>query len=94
MVRSSESQVANMANLGMSIVIARGMIKELDHPALGKLKVLNSPVQYSRSGPSIRTPPPLLGQHTKQVLRDVLGFGDAEVDSLKKENVIHVDDST
>ncbi|KAH7374602.1 CoA-transferase family III domain-containing protein [Plectosphaerella cucumerina] len=74
-------------------VLARGMIKELEHPALGKLKVLNSPVQYSRSGPSIRTPPPLLGQHTKQVLRDVLGFGDAEIDSLRMEKVIHVDDS-
>ena len=69
------------------------MIKELDHPALGKLKVLNSPVQFSRSGPSIRSPPPLLGQHTEQVLRDVLGFGDAEIDSLKKEKVIHVDGS-
>ncbi|KAL6353567.1 hypothetical protein LRP88_14063 [Fusarium phalaenopsidis] len=55
-------------------VTARGMVKELDHPALGKLKVLNSPVQYSRTGPSIRTPPPLLGQHTEEVLAEVLGL--------------------
>lgn len=69
------------------------MIKELDHPALGKLKVLNSPVQYSRSGPSIRTPPPLLGQHTDEVLRDVLGFEDTEIEALKRDRVVHADGS-
>ncbi|KAI8685496.1 Mitochondrial thiamine pyrophosphate carrier 1 [Fusarium keratoplasticum] len=68
-------------------VTARGMVKELDHPALGKLKVLNSPVQYSRTGPSIRTPPPLLGQHTKEVLAEVLGLDAAEIKQLEHDQV-------
>ncbi|KAI8689645.1 Mitochondrial thiamine pyrophosphate carrier 1 [Fusarium sp. Ph1] len=72
-------------------VTARGMVKELDHPALGKLKVLNSPVQYSRTGPSIRTPPPLLGQHTEEVLAEVLGLDAVEIKQLEHDQVVSVD---
>lgn len=70
------------------------MVKELDHPAIGKLKVLNSPVQYSRTGPSIRTPPPLLGQHTEEVLAEVLGLDAAEIKQLEHDQVVSVDKSS
>lgn len=68
-------------------VVERDMVKEIDHASLGKLKVLNSPVKYSRSGPSIRTAPPLLGEHTKDVLQEILGMDDATVDKLIEEGV-------
>ncbi|RMJ09218.1 hypothetical protein CDV36_011157 [Fusarium kuroshium] len=72
-------------------VMARGMVKELDHPAIGKLKVLNSPVQYSRTGPSIRSPPPLLGQHTEEVLAEVLGLDAEEIKKLEEDQVVTID---
>lgn len=50
-------------------VIARGMVAELDHPTAGTLKLVNCPLKMSESGTSARTPPPLLGQHTNEVLQ-------------------------
>ncbi|CAG9942639.1 unnamed protein product, partial [Clonostachys rosea f. rosea IK726] len=68
-------------------VTERGMVKEIDHATIGKLKVLNSPVKYSRSRPSIRSPPPLLGEHTRDVLHEVLGMDAAVVDKLIEDGV-------
>ncbi|KAF1911638.1 CoA-transferase family III domain-containing protein [Ampelomyces quisqualis] len=64
-------------------VLARNMIEEIDHPACGKVKLVNHPVKYSRVEPKIRTPPPLLGQHTDEVLREVLGMHDGEISDLR-----------
>uniref|UniRef100_A0A0B7KJR0 Uncharacterized protein n=1 Tax=Bionectria ochroleuca TaxID=29856 RepID=A0A0B7KJR0_BIOOC len=71
-------------------VTERGMVKEIDHATIGKLKVLNSPVKYSRSRPSIRSPPPLLGEHTRDVLHEVLGMDAAVVDKLIEDGVASV----
>ena len=49
-------------------VLARDMVKEIDHPTCGPIKLVNTPVKYSYSEPSIRTAPPVLGQHTDDVL--------------------------
>jgi succinate--hydroxymethylglutarate CoA-transferase len=69
-------------------VLARGMVKEVDHPTCGPIKLINTPVKYSYSTPGIRTPPPTLGQHTDEVLRDNLGFGDVEIKALRMEGVV------
>ncbi len=50
-------------------VKARGMVAYVDHPVEGTVPVLASPIRLSRTPPSIRRPPPLLGEHTDQVLR-------------------------
>ena len=64
------------------------MVQEIEHPACGPMKLVNTPVKYSHSTPSIRTPPPLLGQHTVEILRDIVGMNGSEIEELKAEGVI------
>lgn len=64
------------------------MVKEIEHPVCGPIKVLNTPVKYSNADPSIRSPPPLLGQHTDEVLRERLGLSDERIQDLKKGGVL------
>lgn len=68
-------------------VLARDMVKQMDHEFCGPIKMVNTPVKYSESKPSIRTVPPMLGEHTDEVLRD-LGFSEAEIDALKAEGAV------
>jgi crotonobetainyl-CoA:carnitine CoA-transferase CaiB-like acyl-CoA transferase len=52
---------------------AREMIVPLEHLAAGTIRVLGSPLKLSETPPSVRLPPPALGQHTEAVLRE-FGF--------------------
>ena len=63
-------------------VIHRKMIETFEHPTAGTIKVAGIPVKYSATKPSIRLPPPLLGQHTDEILSD-LGFSAIEISKLK-----------
>lgn len=69
-------------------VRARDMVAEIEHPACGRMKLVNTPVKYSYSTPSIRTPPPLLGQHTDEILRDVVRMDESEIRDLKAKGVV------
>ena len=64
------------------------MVKEIEHPACGPMKLVNTPVKYSYSEPSIRTPPPLLGQHTNEILGDILGRSEGDIAKLKSGVVV------
>lgn len=64
------------------------MIEEVNHPACGPMKLVNHPVKYSRAEPKIRTPPPMLGEHTKEVLMELLDFDDAKIEDLKDQKTI------
>ena len=64
------------------------MVKEVEHPTCGPMKLVNTPIKYSYSEPSIRTPPPLLGQHTDEILREIVGMDDGNIKSLKVEGVV------
>lgn len=70
-------------------VLARGMVKEMEHPFVGPIKMVNTPVKYSESKPSIRSAPPVLGQHTDEVLREVLGLSETEIQELKDEGAVN-----
>lgn len=67
---------------------ARNMVVEMEHEECGPIKMVNTPVKYSESKPSIRSVPPMLGQHTNEVLGEQLGFSDAEIATLKEQGVI------
>jgi succinate--hydroxymethylglutarate CoA-transferase len=64
------------------------MVQEVEHPTCGPIKLVNTPVKYSYSTPGIRTPPPTLGQHTDDVLKNTLGLSEDEVSSLRSEGVV------
>ncbi|HYC47270.1 MAG TPA: CoA transferase, partial [Burkholderiales bacterium] len=68
--------------------LAREMVRSVQHPTAGEVKMLGIPFRFSDTPASIRRAPPTLGQHTEQVLRDVLGFSDARIAELRTEKVI------
>jgi crotonobetainyl-CoA:carnitine CoA-transferase CaiB-like acyl-CoA transferase len=61
--------------------LARGMVVELIHPEAGATKALGCPIHFSATPTSITRPAPLLGEHTRDVLR-AHGYTDAEVDAF------------
>ncbi len=60
----------------------RGMIAEIDQPALGPIEIAGSPFHLSETPGTVRSPAPLLGQHTEQVLREVLGYDERQIQEL------------
>ena len=64
-------------------VKARGVKIELEHKAAGKLPLVASPMRFSGTPLEYRLPPPLLGEHTEEVLRDLLGKSAAEIAQLR-----------
>ena len=63
-------------------VLARGMKRELPHPAAGKVPMAASPLKFSGSPVAYRRPPPMLGEHTGQVLSERLGLSAEEIQAL------------
>jgi len=70
------------------IAVARRMIREVEHPVAGKMKVVGSPINLSETPAEIRSPAPLLGEHTELVLKDILNVTEAQIAELKKKNAI------
>jgi crotonobetainyl-CoA:carnitine CoA-transferase CaiB-like acyl-CoA transferase len=69
-------------------VKARGMRIELDHPTAGTLSMVANPLRFSETRVEYRLPPPLLGEHTTQVLSETLGLGPAEIARLREVRAV------
>jgi crotonobetainyl-CoA:carnitine CoA-transferase CaiB-like acyl-CoA transferase len=68
---------------------AREMLKEIEHPALGPVKFLNTPLRFRNSRANVEGPPPVVvGEHTNYILRDVLKLTDEKVAKLLKDGVV------
>jgi CoA:oxalate CoA-transferase len=67
---------------------AREMIVDLEHPKYGKFKVVNTPFKFSRTPSKAQGFAPDLGENTAEVLRELLGLSEKEVESMKKEGTL------
>jgi crotonobetainyl-CoA:carnitine CoA-transferase CaiB-like acyl-CoA transferase len=72
-------------------IAARGMIVEMEHPIAGKVRLPNLPFHFSKADVSPRRPAPLLGQHNREVLREVLGYSEEQVASLVGAGVLYAE---
>jgi crotonobetainyl-CoA:carnitine CoA-transferase CaiB-like acyl-CoA transferase len=68
-------------------LLARGMIVELEHPVIGAIRSLGNPMKLSHTPVSYRRPPPLLGEHTTEVLIE-LGYNKNQIEQLHKAGVV------
>jgi crotonobetainyl-CoA:carnitine CoA-transferase CaiB-like acyl-CoA transferase len=67
--------------------LARGMVQEVEHPVLGRMKMLGIPTKFSRTPGSVDTAAPTLGQHTDEVLRG-LGMAPERIMGLRSTGVV------
>jgi crotonobetainyl-CoA:carnitine CoA-transferase CaiB-like acyl-CoA transferase len=67
---------------------ANGMLRQITHPEIGPLSQIGAPYRINDQVLPIRMPPPILGQHTAQVLSELLGMSPAEIAELADAHVI------
>ena len=67
--------------------LARGMVVDLVHPQAGATKAIGCPVHFSETPASVTRPAPMLGEHTREVLRGY-DYADAEIDELVAQGVV------
>jgi formyl-CoA transferase/CoA:oxalate CoA-transferase len=68
-------------------VQARDMVLTVEHPTAGPLRMAGSPIKLSEYTTTVRRPPPTLGEHTGEVLRE-LGYTAADIETMRREGVI------
>lgn len=69
------------------IAKARGMIVDVDHPVVGNMKVVGLPIKLSKTPAAVEKPAPLLGQHTEEVLQEVLNYSQDKISEFKGEGL-------
>ena len=69
-------------------VIHRGMVATLPHPVAGEVRVVANPIRFSATPARSERAPPLLGQHTREVLGGLLGLADGHLEDLAARKVI------
>ena len=70
------------------IADARRMIREVEHPVAGRIKVIGSPINLSETPAEVYFPAPMLGQHSSDVLKNILNYSEDKIDALKREKII------
>lgn len=72
----------------MPQVQAREMLIEMDHPTIGKLPLVGSPLKLSNTPVDYKLTPPMLGEHTDEILESALGFSLEKIKNLREKNVV------
>lgn len=68
--------------------VARNMVVETEHQTLGKIPIVNRPIKFPGSAQAVPSAPPVLGQNTDQVLRDVLGLTPERIQELRASRTV------
>lgn len=68
-------------------LLHRDMLVTMDHPKIGEIKQIGAPLKFSETPCSVGLPPPMLGQHTDEVLK-FIGYTEEEVAALRKDSVV------
>ena len=63
------------------------MVETVAHPTIGDLKMLGIPFKFSDTPAAVRRPPPLLGEHTDEVLSQ-LGYSTEQIAAMHADNVV------
>ena len=66
----------------------REMLREMPHPLSGTMPIVANPVRFSDTPIEYGRWPPLLGEHTREVLRELLAMSEEEIDALERDKVI------
>ena len=69
-------------------VAALGMVCEVPHPTLGRVRLTAPHIEFGGARPAVRRPPPLLGQHTAEVLQAWLGLDPSAIERLQAAGVV------
>jgi formyl-CoA transferase len=69
-------------------VQAREMVVKVDHPSAGPIKMVASPLKIPTAKVEVRLPPPMLGEHTEEILHQQLGYNRESIEKLRTEQVI------
>jgi crotonobetainyl-CoA:carnitine CoA-transferase CaiB-like acyl-CoA transferase len=69
----------------------RKVVVEVEHPKLGRIKLLNTPFKFSGTPAEVKASPPLWGEHTREMLRDILKYTDDQIDRLRREGVVETE---
>jgi succinate--hydroxymethylglutarate CoA-transferase len=67
---------------------ARRMTETVAHPTIGELTMLGIPIKFGETPAAVRHPPPALGQHTNEILKQGLGMNDESIRLLRERSVI------
>jgi crotonobetainyl-CoA:carnitine CoA-transferase CaiB-like acyl-CoA transferase len=68
--------------------VAREMVVETHHPVLGKIPIVNRAIKFPGDRQPVPTAPPVLGQHTDEILRDTLGLTAEKIAALRASKVV------
>ena len=69
-------------------VKSRGMVQDIEHPSLGTIQQLGPVARFSKTPATLRAAPPLLGEHTDNILREEFGYHDSNITQLRADGVI------